>query len=170
MCTDSLVPIGTQALSLSNLVGGDFPLSSLAPVAATASNSSSTERCVTISHIGNTPSSWYSVWIPSPQLPGKIQIYSSPKLPNNSQVGPAHYKIGCLPPLLSYSRFLLEPCLHSLPPSMWPWPASTFLLVSFSLPFYNKCLKTMECLISSDHQDLTCWSNGAGLLPKEPRV
>ena len=114
MCTDSLVPIGTQALSLSNLVGGDFPLSSLAPVAATASNSSSTERCVTISHIGNTPSSWYSVWTPSPQLPG------------NSQVGLAHYKRGCLSPPLSYSYscFLLAFLLPSFP--LAP-PIPTFL-------------------------------------------
>ena len=29
-----------------------------------------------------------------------------------------------------------------------------------SLPFFNKHLKTMDCLFSSDPQ---CWSNGAGL-------
>ena len=32
------------------------------------------------------PECWYSVWTPSPQLPG------------NRQVGLAHYKRGCLPP------------------------------------------------------------------------
>jgi hypothetical protein len=68
-----------------------------------------------------------------------------------------------LPP--PYSPILLFLCSLSL--SAFPSPSlhvaiaalyfSTRLL---SLPFYNKCLKTMDCLFSSGPP---CWSNGAGL-------
>jgi hypothetical protein len=43
---------------------------------------------VAFSHVGNTSSSWYSVWIPPQQLPGNNQVCSSPQLPGNSQVSP----------------------------------------------------------------------------------
>jgi hypothetical protein len=76
------------------------------------------------------------------------------------QDSPAHYKRICLPLPLSLSL----PCCPSLclpfsSLSMWPWPPSTSLHFSLSLPFYNKCLKTMDCLFSLDPP---CWSSGAG--------
>ena len=96
---------------------------------------------VAISHVGNSPSSWYSVWTPPPQLPGNSQVCSSPQLPGNSQVGPAHYKRSCLPLLtllFSYSLASLLPSwalpipspFHILfpPLSMWTWTAPMSLL------------------------------------------
>jgi hypothetical protein len=165
-------------LNSSDKVGGDFCLEqqvfSHTPCAPGSCCSYSlpqpphptpTERCVAISHIGNGPSSWYSVWTPPPQLPGNSQVCSSIQLPGNSQVRPAHYKKGCLP--LS----LLPSCPYSLtlashppapppfsPLSTWSWLASTSLLFSLSLPFYNKCLKTMECLFSLEPTELEKWS------------
>ena len=78
------------------------------------------------------------------------------------QDSPAHYKRICLPLPLSLSL----PCCPSLclpfsSLSMWPWPPSTSLHFSLSLPFYNKCLKTMDWTGSS-HWYPPCWSNGAG--------
>jgi hypothetical protein len=84
------------------------------------------EACVAISHVGNAPSSWYSVWTPPPQLPGNSQVCSSPQLPGNSQVGQAHYKRSCLPP--PPSLILLFSCSYScslaLPVSAFPLPLS----------------------------------------------
>ena len=49
--------------------------------------------------------------------------------------------------------------------STWPWPASTSLLFSLSLPFYNKVLKTMDCLFSLGYAMLEQWSKSPS---KEP--
>ena len=115
------------------------PPGPLAPVSHNPHHTHPTpaERCVPISHMCNVPSSWYSVWTPPPQLPG------------NSQVGLAHYKRGCLPPLLSLTFVLLPlslascplvPLLSSFrfpPLSTWSWPASISLLspsLCLSLP------------------------------------
>ena len=102
------------------------------------------------------PSVTWAVWTPPPQLP------------RNSKVAQPTIKEAACPFimfLLSYSRASLlpfcSPSPHSLPFSMWPWPASTSLHFSLSLPFYNKCLKTMDWTGSS-HWYPPCWSNGAG--------
>ena len=117
-----------------------------------------TERCVVISHIGNAPSSWYSLWTPPPQLPDKVR-YASPHsyLATAREAQPPIKEADC-PPLslllLILLLLLLFLCSPPLPIpfsllSTWPWPASTALLFSLSLPFYNKHLKTMDCLFSS---------------------
>jgi hypothetical protein len=143
------------------------PPGPLAPITATASTVPilPAERCVAISHLGNAPSSCYSVWTPPPQLPGNSQVCSSLQLPGNSHLGLAHYKRSCLPPppsltLLLLPLLLLPSCSPSLPIpflplSRWPWSASTSLLLSLSLLFYSKHLKTMPC-----------WRNGTGFPPR----
>jgi hypothetical protein len=95
------------------------------------------ERCVAISHVGNDPSSWYSVWTPLLQLPG------------NSQDGTAHYKRSYLPlplSLISYSFFFFPFFIRYLahlhfqcytksppyPPTPTPLPThSPFLALAF---------------------------------------
>jgi hypothetical protein len=119
---------------------------------------------VAISHLGNAPSSWYSIWTPPPQLLGKSQVCcSSPQLPSNSQNGTAHYKRSCLSPpsslalLLSCSLFyLLALTLAPLPLSPTPFTplppmamaTLCFSTLSLCLLFYNKRLRTMDCLYS----------------------
>jgi hypothetical protein len=121
------------------------------------------ERWVAISHIGNAPSSWYSVWTPPPKLPG------------NSQISPVHYKRSCLPPPCSLASLtLLLSCSYScsLAPLpfpllyMWPWLASPSPH-SLSLTLYNKRLKTMDCLFSSGPAVLEQWSRSS---PNELRI
>ncbi|EDL00447.1 mCG1050918 [Mus musculus] len=99
------------------------------------------EMCGHQSH-RQCPSFWYSVWTPSPQLPG------------NSQVDSVHSKRGRLPPppsltlLLSYSlafTLLFLPLTLQLPLSSPLTPPPHVALTGFyfptlflSLPFYNK--------------------------------
>jgi hypothetical protein len=130
LCTDSLVPsqaqvpCQAQALNPSDPKGQQvFYLTSwpLASVTATASHGLPQESYVTISHIGNAPSSWYSVWTPAPQSPGSSQL-----------IALAHYKRSCFSPPCSLALsalilllLLLLPYSPSLrlpfpPLSMWP--------------------------------------------------
>ena len=123
-----------------------------------------TERYMVISHVGSAPSSWYSVWTPPPQLLGNSQVCSSPQLHGNSQESHAHYKRGCMPPLLSYPlvlTFLISCSPLSLPvsPRVHGWH-----LLLYSSP--SLCLSIINALkpwTASSHQDLMCRSNGAGL-------
>jgi hypothetical protein len=138
------------------------------------------EKCVAISHIGNAPSSWFSVCTPPPQLPGNCQVCSSPQLPGKNQVDPAHYKRDCLPPTpsltllyffsysllsLSCSLTLLFP-LPSVPSPSTPPPSHGRIrpLLLYSSP--SLCLSTINALkpwTASSHQDPPCSSNGACL-------
>jgi hypothetical protein len=68
-------------------------------------------------------------------------------------------------PVLPFSLSSLPPLALSslLPLSPHMAMTSLFSTLSLSLLFYNKCLKTTDCLISSGPTVLERWSNGAGL-------
>jgi hypothetical protein len=80
----------------------------------------------------------------------------------------AHYKGGCLPLLplsLTPASYLLLSCPLSPSLSIFPSPyfhmamaSLYFPILSLSLPFYNKCLKTIECLFSTGSYVLEQWS------------
>jgi hypothetical protein len=77
-------------------------------------------------------------------------------LPGTNQVGSAYSKRGCLAPPLSLTLLPLPLALllPLFPPFLTPsfhmaMAGLYFLTLSLSLPFYNKCLKIMDCLFSS---------------------
>lgn len=136
-----------------DLVGGDLVESSamppgpLAPVTATATP---TAPCREVcAHQSSRQCLKLLVWTPPPQLPGTSTV-----------AHPTKKGAACvlLALLLSYLLLLL-PCPF-LPPflSTWPWLASASLLSPSLCLFYNKHLKTMDCLFSSGSVVLEQWS------------
>ena len=134
---------------------------------------------------GKAPSSWYSVWIQPPQLPG------------NTQVGLVNYKRGCLtpPPSLTLASLScplasplsefpspLSPRGHGLPLLIYSLQLSAFLCLYYplsspsltsGLPWKkggtvslitplrhnSKCYKTMDCLFTNHETRSKCRNN-----------
>ena len=138
----------------------------LAPVTATASHSPPQRGVWPSVTKGNAPSPWYSVWTPSPQLPGNSQVCSSSQLPGNSQVGLAHYKRGYLPPLSSLTLLLLllplapwlPLFLNSLPRSHHVAMADLYFSTLFLSPRFSASttINALKPWIASSHRDLLC--------------
>ena len=128
------------------------------------------ERYVAISYVGQSSKLLVFCLDSTPQLPGKSQVCYPTIVTWQQQCRPAHYRRGlCVLSFLSSSLalilllLLLLPCsLPSLLPSLHVViTCPGFATLSLSLPFYNKCLKTMNCLFSLGPAVLEQWSRSS---------